>query len=133
MQQVKDNSIEVEREIILFGEIPSLEEINQMYQDKFKGLTYQRKKGISPQVYQQVGPLEPPQRDNQPIGLIFKTPQGNSLAINPFEFKFDIIGWMGNAKIPIPLVELAKIPSMKIQIKEVFGDGSDNSNNPCCG
>jgi hypothetical protein len=42
-------------------------------------------------------------------------------AVNPFDFKFDIIGWMGNAKILIPLVELAKIPSMKSQIKEVLG------------
>jgi hypothetical protein len=49
LQKVKDNSIQAEIEIKLFGEIPSIEEINHMYENIFKGLTYQRKGGISPQ------------------------------------------------------------------------------------
>jgi hypothetical protein len=64
--------------------MPSLEEINQMYQDKFKGLTYQRKKGISPQEDQQAGPPEPPERDNQPTGPVVETPQGNPFSSQSF-------------------------------------------------
>jgi hypothetical protein len=32
-----------------------------------------------------------------------------------------VTGWFSNAKILIPIVELAKIPSVKNQIKEVLG------------
>jgi hypothetical protein len=62
-----------------------------------------------------------PKRDNQPTRPVVETPQGNPSAFNPFDFKFDITDWMGNENILIPLVELAKIPSMNNQIKEVLG------------
>jgi hypothetical protein len=53
MQQVKDKSIEVEREIRIFGENPSQEEIQKMWANRYKGLTYQRRKGNPPQGDQQ--------------------------------------------------------------------------------
>jgi hypothetical protein len=33
----------------------------------------------------------------------------------------DVTGWFNNAKILIPIIELARIPSVKNQIKEVLG------------
>jgi hypothetical protein len=43
VQQVKDNSIEAERAIIIFGEKSSTEEIQKMWDNWYKGLTYQRR------------------------------------------------------------------------------------------
>jgi hypothetical protein len=39
-----DDSMEEEIAVRLFGEMPSLEEINQMYENEVKAMTYQRKR-----------------------------------------------------------------------------------------
>lgn len=78
MEQVKERFIEAEKEGQLFGEMPSPEEI---YQNKFKGLHYQRRKeGLSP-----ARPPEARQRSYQPIQPTIDPPtvSGNS-STSPF-------------------------------------------------
>jgi hypothetical protein len=66
MQQIKDISIEAQRDNALFSEKPSPEKIKNMYEDTFKGITYQRIRGNHPQGDQK-DPPKVPKNYNQHI------------------------------------------------------------------
>lgn len=86
---------EEERENIIFGKMPSQEEINQMLE--MRVVVYQRQKNNP---LDQLGPSKPPTK-----GIRVARP---ILSFN-------------NAKVLVPIIELAKILSVKNQIKEVLG------------
>jgi hypothetical protein len=69
MQQVKDKSIDAERAARIFGERPSQEEIQKMWANRYKGLTYQRRKGNTRQGDQQ-DPVKFPKKDTQPVDQV---------------------------------------------------------------
>jgi hypothetical protein len=80
---------------------------------------------------QKNNPLQDQPRPSKPPERIIKL-QGRSDPIQRYhevilqqaillEMKLDVTGWFNNAKVLVPIVELAKIPSMKHQIKEVLG------------
>jgi len=50
-----------------------------------------------------------------------EVPQSDRLMSNPFNLNLDVTSWTGNVKVPIPIVELAKIPSVRDQIKFFLG------------
>lgn len=109
MQQVKDKSIDAERAARIFGERPSWEEIQKMWANRYKGLTYQIREGNPPQGYQQ-GPVKFHKKYTQPVGPSVKGPQWDSSTCSPFELKLNVTNWMSNAKMSAPMIELAKIP-----------------------
>ena len=52
MEPVKEKFIKVDKIIELSGEIPSLEVIKRMYNNRFKGITCQKRKETLPQMSQ---------------------------------------------------------------------------------
>jgi hypothetical protein len=104
----------------LFGEKPSLEEIKNMYANRFKGMNYQRRRGNIHQGDQQ-GPLEVPHKYNRLIRPNVEIPQCDPSTNNPLHIKLDVTSLMSNAKVPIPIAELENIPFVIEKIKEFLG------------
>jgi len=117
MQQVKDKSKDAKKVTRFFGERPSQEVVVRMWANRYKGITYQKRKGNVPQVNKQ-SPVGF-QRSNQPIQSSTKVHEVEPSTNVPLDMQFDITNWVSNVKVHIPLIKLAKFPSINMKLKEL--------------
>ena len=76
---------------------------------KFKGVTYQRKAN------------EGPSTQNTPKVTIPNDPNKS------IDLGFDLGNWLVNAKIPVPVLELCKIPGHKEKLLKILDSPTDSS------
>jgi hypothetical protein len=108
-QNSKDVIKEYDNVTKVFGEKPTPEQILEMA--RYKGVTYQRKGN------------ENPTRTNQNIPKAITPPTS--------ELNIDLGGWVSNAKVMVPVVELTKIPSQKEKLIKSIEGPKEKSTEKC--
>ena len=78
-----------------YGEMPSAEQINNT--QNFKGITYQRKGSSTQNIPKVTAPNPPKEVETKEI----------------IDLSFDLGNWLANTKVPVPVLELCKIPGQR--------------------